>query len=430
MNPIQKALWLRSVACGLLQCSLIASLAVADDATQDVAPRHVRVIWHSDPATSATISWTTSSAGSYSRVKLRSDGDGKQPDAWQTIECQRSEQYASTLATGPAPFTHHTKLTGLKPATTYRLVCQTDKAASPEYHFTTAPDDDRPIAILFGGDSRSGLRERQQVNRMLARLAQEQIAAQRPTILALAHGGDFIVHGRKLDQWLRWLADHELTASPDGRLLPVIPTRGNHDMGPLFNQVFGFPKNDGNYYAVNLNVQTRLATLNTEISTAGEQRDWLAKELADNRWRSRWYLAQYHKPAFPAVKIPSGSLTNWVPLFDEYRLNLVCEADGHNIKRTPPIHELKMAEDGVVYIGEGGLGVGQRTPKTNRWYLQPTADKCGAGHHVHLLTFFADRMNCKVIRLGGELFDEFNLAPRSNPKQAKKTTTEASVVTQ
>ena len=210
---------------------------------------------------------------------------------------------------------------------------------------------------------------------MMARMVAEQTAAGRPEILALAHGGDFIVNGPDLGQWLVWLDNHELTTGDDGRLLPLIPTRGNHDMGPIFNQVFDFPTDDENYYALSLGSELRLATLNTETSTAGDQREWLASELAANRWNHRWYVCQYHKPAFPAVKVPSGALTNWVPLFEEYQIDLACEADGHVIKRTAPIRDMKIDPAGVVYIGEGGLGVGQRTPKTHRWYLQPTAEQ-------------------------------------------------------
>lgn len=399
-----------------------ASYTQAEDAAADTQPRNVRTIWRTNPATSAIISWETTGLGEGSLVKVR-PADSQE---WTTVECHRNEQYAAKLESGPAPFVHHAQLTGLTPATKHQIVCQTSDQESREFYFFTAPGDDRPVALLFGGDSRSGLKERQEVNRMIDRLVTEQTAAKRPAIIAFAHGGDFIVDGKKLDQWLRWLADHQQTGHQDGRLLPLIPTRGNHDAGPLYNQVFDFAEDNENYFATNLTSQIRIATLNTEASMAGDQRDWLENELKAERWDHRWYLAQYHRPAFPAVKLPSGALINWVPLFDQYSLDLVCEADGHNIKRTPPIRNLKIDKTGVVYIGEGGLGVGQRTPLTHRWYLQPTAEHCSSGHHLHLLTFDKVRLNVKVIRLNGELFDEFNLEPRTRPaktasaKQAKR----------
>lgn len=385
-------------------------LGVTHASADPAAPRHVRAVWTSDPATTVAMLWTTDQLGESNAVSYR------QSDAseWNTIDCNRNEPF-NGVAT---PCMHHAKLTALKPATKYHVVCQTDGQKSREFYFTTAPDDGREVSLLFGGDSRSGLEARKQVNRMMARMVAEQTVAERPEILALAHGGDFIVNGTKLDQWLVWLDHHQLTTGDDGRLLPIIPARGNHDMGPLFNQVFGFPNLDENYYAVSLNAQVRLATLNTETSTAGTQRDWLAGELKQHRWRHRWYLAQYHKPAFPAVKIPSGALSNWVPLFEQYQLDLVCEADGHAIKRTPPIRNMKVDPEGVVYIGEGGLGVGQRTPKTNRWYLQDTADACGAAHHVHLLTFREQQLDVRVVEVNGNVFDEFTLTARKPPTAA------------
>lgn len=218
--------------------------------------------------------------------------------------------------------------------------------------------------------------------------------------------------GRKLQQWSEWLDDHQLTTGSDGRLLPIIPARGNHDIGPLFDEVFAFPPLDGDYYTTDLSPQVRLTTLNTEISTAGDQQDWLEQELAENRRKFRWYVAQYHRPAFPAVKSPSNAYSTWVPLFEKYRVDLVCEADGHNIKRTSPILNNAIHPDGVVYIGEGGMGVGQRSPKTDRWYLKEVADKNSEGDHIHLLTFYPDRLDVRVVRLGGETFDNFQIAPR------------------
>lgn len=412
--------WISQVAKMTLlvtSVAMLSSCASQAEPTDSAAPRHVRVIWHSDPATSAIVSWTTTEPGSKHLVKLRAESQ----EDWTTVECQRNEQFGGELKGQPVPYAHHTTLTDLQPATRYAVICESDGKPSREYYFFTAPDDDRPVSLLFGGDSRSGIEQRKNINRMMARMVAEQQAAGRPPIIALAHGGDYIVNGTVLELWLAWLDNHELTTGDDGQLLPIIPARGNHDMGPIFNQVFAFPERDENYYAVSLSGDVRLATLNTETSTAGDQRDWLAKELADERWNHRWYVAQYHKPAFPAVKVPSGALTNWVPLFEQYQINLACEADGHAIKRTPPVKGVKVDPEGVVYIGEGGLGVGQRTPKTNRWYLQDTAEHCGSAHHVHLLTFRKEGLDGKVIKLDGEVFDEFTIEPRTAPQVSADT---------
>lgn len=104
------------------------------------------------------------------------------------------------------------------------------------------------------------------------------------------------------------------------------------------------------------------------------------------------------------------ALPSWVPLFEKFDVDLVCEAVGRNIKRTVPIRNGRKDETGVVYIGEGGLGVRQRTPKEDRWYLKKPgmADR---GHHVQLLTFTPDKLQYRCVLLGGKVLDRHVLAP-------------------
>ncbi|MCG8584526.1 MAG: metallophosphoesterase, partial [Pirellulales bacterium] len=281
-----------------------------------------------------------------------------------------------------------------------------DGKKSPEMWFITAPEEDKAVRLLFGGDSRSGHADRRRMNRRMARILEES-----PEILALAHGGDYIVTGSNLSQWWQWMADHELTVTDNGRLLPIIPARGNHDRGPIFDEIFDFPAGDGNYYAVDVSPQVQLVTLNTETSMAGDQKKWLESQLASARPERRWVIAQYHRPAWPAVKRPSSARQHAVPLFEKYNVDLVCEADGHNLKRTVPIRGGKQSADGIVYIGEGGLGVGQRTPKADRWFLQKPG-MATKGHHVHVLTFNPDRLDVKAIGMDGSTLDQYTREPR------------------
>jgi len=390
---------------------LVASILFASLASQrfvcaeDTKPSQWRLVWNTDPATSATLCWNTKVAGQTHRVLLRQDGSSDQ----QAVPAQRNGRYTTNE---PDLFFHHALLSALQPATKYYVVCESDGQKSREFYFLTAPAEDVPLALVFGADSRSGHEARQKMNAMLARMLHESQQPGRVRILALAHGGDFIYDARRLDQWAQWMTDHELTVTVDGQLLPIIPARGNHDGGKIFNEVFAFPPEDQNFYAVDLGPEVRLLTLNTETSLAGDQRLWLETDLAAARPKRRWLLAQYHRPAFPAVKVPWLNLVHWVPLFEKYNLDLACEGDGHNIKRTPPLRDFKIQHGGVVYIGEGGLGVGQRSPKTGRWYLNTPLAKTGEGHHVQLLEFGPEQLAYRVVLLGGEVFDEHTIPVR------------------
>ncbi|MBW3539128.1 MAG: hypothetical protein KY476_02560 [Planctomycetes bacterium] len=92
----------------------------------------------------------------------------------------------------------------------------------------------------------------------------------------------------------------------------------------------------------------------------------------------------------------------------------MCEADGHTIKRTPPIRNDRVDPTGVTYVGEGGLGVSQRTPKIEeRWWLQ-SPGKAGKGHHVIVLDFQPEQLDYRVVLLDGQkVFDRHTLTPRN-----------------
>jgi len=388
----------------------MVSQTFADAPLEGTKPAQWRLIWTSDPATSATISWSTAKSGSTHSVHFQQKDD-------KTIEGVRLAESGRHTGGETELYYHHVRLTGLEPSTAYEIQLKSDDESSPLLYFVTAPATDRSFSILHGGDSRSDQKSRRKVNAKMAQMVAESFANDDPSddILALAHGGDYIVSGPNMAQWSRWLSDHELTTGADGRLLPVIPARGNHDKGKPFNEIFGFPDDDRNYYAIDIGPQVRFVTLNTETSTAGDQAKWLDGELGKSRPNHRWLLTQYHRPAYPAVKSPSTALQSWVPLFEKHNIELVCEADGHNIKPTEPIRNNNVDETGVVYIGEGGLGVPQRTPKNERWYLQ-SPGMSDQGNHVFVLTFTEEALNGKCVLDNGTVRDTFSRPVRKQNK--------------
>ena len=398
----------------LLLAFLVALPAAAQDDRDALAGKRLkvegttpvqwRVIWTDNPHVKATVSWSTAKEGSSHVVHFGTKpAKGKHSAYTKKIAAQRNGQYTGS----PEIYYHHATITGLKPDTTYYFVMASDKNVSRELHFRTAPGKSAPFKLIHGGDSRSNPDRRRRVNRLIA-----ELAARDPSILAFAHGGDYIVKGTKLDQWHTWMSDHEVSVTDKGRILPIIPARGNHERsGPQYDEVFNTPGGEGkNYFTTNLGPDLVLVTLNSNISTAGDQAKFLEASLRANA-KVRWQLAQYHRPVYPAVKTPSGNKKDWVPIFEKYNLDLACEADGHCIKRTVPIRNEKPDPTGVVYIGEGGLGVGQRTPKKDRWYLKPPA-KTGSEDHVFVLSFSARALEMTVVLANGKLFDRYLMKPR------------------
>lgn len=357
-------------------------------------PAQWRVVWTEDPARRATVSWTTAEAGQVHRVHYdaRSRGGRLSEYAHVTPAARNGAYTIDDQEVAPPAYFHHAVLTDLPPSSRVHFVVESDGSLSPELYFVTAPEADEPFSILSGGDSRSGHLTRCVMNRLMA-----ELVAESPEILALAHGGDYVYDGSKWTMWSDWLSHYELTVGPDGRVLPIVPARGNHDLGPLFDQVFDAPGVDGRaYYATRLSPSVALVTLNSEISAAGDQAEWLGDTLAELRPTVRWLLATYHRPIWPAVKSPSSAKPHWAPLFERHDVDLVLESDGHCMKRTVPIRDDARDPTGVVYLGEGGLGVRQRRPRDDRWYLhEPGMTR--SGHHVIRIDFAADGLRSRFL---------------------------------
>jgi hypothetical protein len=394
----------------------IGSMAIAE-----IQPQNPRVVWLRDPATTAMICWNTNELGSEHRVHVHEHGAAGGDVT--TFDSTRDRKFSYVKDDEQPLFFHHAEVTGLKPGTRYDIQVVSDGQSSPRYYFVTAPGGETAFSLLFGGDSRTGHENRRKMNAMMSELVARTADSPDPAdrIIALMHGGDYVESGTKFKQWKRWMADHDLTIGPDNRILPIIPARGNHDRGRLFCQAFGFDSKDShNWYAQSFGGLLSVVTLNTESSIAGKQAKWLGDQLKKNRANHRWLIVQYHRPAYAAVKWPSGALIYWVPRFENHNVDLVCEADGHNIKRTMPIRKGKPHPEGVVYIGEGGLGVPQRTAKKSRWYIK-SPGMADSGHHVQRLRFEPHQLTYECLLLGGEIRDTATLLPRG-AKTAAATT--------
>jgi acid phosphatase type 7 len=311
-----------------------------------------RIIWQDDPSASAVIAWNQASGDNpvlYLDVndfgtKTSEYGLKKRPDHIQ-------------LAKGMA--NHFVRLQGLIPNMTYYFIIKDSEGLSQRMFFTTAPNKpDQRLSIIAGGDSRNHQEARRDANLLVSKL--------RPHCVMF--GGDFTERDTP-EQWQEWLDDWQLTISRDGRVTPIIVTRGNHEeSNQTLTDLFDLNKPDA-YYAINLGGNlVRIYTLNTLIPVGGEQRDWLEEDLRANG-HVTWKLVQYHHPMRPHTQRKAeknDQVTYWAPLFHKYNVNLVVECDAHVVKSTFPIRPdngpgsdqgfIRDDAAGTVYVGEGCWG--------------------------------------------------------------------------
>ena len=379
-------------------------------ALKGTTPAQWRVIWTGDASREATISWTTAEPGKKHIVYYGTEPGGKAGRLSKSQECHSNGRYTIKQPKPPkviAPaFYHHARITNLLPDTRYYFRLESDGERSREFYFRTAPADGTEFSLIHGGDSRSGHANRCRMNLRIA----EQ-AASDPSVLAFAHGGDYIVSGTKWEQWRLWLSQHELMTLEDGRVLPIIPTKGNHDSGVIYFEVFDLVEETERWHTTMLGKDVALVTLDTNSPGGGPQAEWLESELKRLRAEVRWLIVQYHRPMYPAVKGPAPHAPIFCPLFDQFNVDLALESDGHCMKRTVPIRAGKKDPTGIVYVGEGGLGVGQRKTDNDRWYIKD-GGKAGSAHHVMRLDFQPESLRVRFVLMDGSAWDDHTIKAR------------------
>ena len=223
------------ISISLLFSCLVVPISLADEAElKGTLPAHYRVTWTEDPSERATISWSTLKPADKHFIRYRVKGSSDK-------EATLAAETGKYIGGDENLYFYHAKMKKLKAETAYEFQIYSDEHKSKVFYFTTAPDDDRPLSIFSGGDSRTDRKERRRVNEMLAQMVEDSYANKDPAddLVALAHGGDYIIKGSNLEQWTDWMSAYELTIGPDGRMLPIIPARGNHDGGKIFNDLFG-----------------------------------------------------------------------------------------------------------------------------------------------------------------------------------------------
>jgi len=307
------------------------------------APTFVRLSYTDDTATTMTVSWNTT-ANATSEVQYgTSSGSYGQTVTGSVIQANAGLGYI-----------HEATLKGLSPNTKYFYIAgSTADGFSAESTFTTGPNadpscgsfkfaflaDNRPDPIFKGGENWPQI--------------MAQAAAQGPAFML--NGGDLVVDGDQIDQWLALLGWTE----PVAKDIPFMPAMGNHDTGPgsgdtaNYNQIFALPRSTGpsssgteDYYYFTYGNAIFVA-LSTESFKGGsipfaDQAAWLDQVLTNNP--KKWKFVYYHKPtytaevAFSISHPPNEENQNaaLVPIFDKHHVDVVFTSHNHWFERFEP----------------------------------------------------------------------------------------------
>ena len=358
-----------------------------------------------------------------------------------------AEWSRATGAAAQMPFTnrmvHTVEITSLRGDTLYefrlgRLTTRdTDgtflfQPHGPVQKFRTLPATlSRPVRFVSGGDIYGGTSPDLMSN--MCKVA----AAQDPEFAML--GGDIAYvnnEPKAASRWFDFFRVWQTTmVTKDGRMIPVVPAIGNHEVhgdtylirggapnrgvspnrAIFFYTLFAFPGRPG-YNVLDAGNYLSLVALDSFHSNPvpGPQTDWLRDTLAKRR-NVPYVVPFYHVPAYPSVRSFSGAISvairaNWVPLFDEANVRFALEHHDHAYKVTHPLRGGERNPAGTRYLGDGAWAVNTRP--TTGTEKAPYLERAHSKNHVFVATLHPDRAEFIAVDDKGAEFDRFSIPAR------------------
>ncbi|MCI0381766.1 MAG: metallophosphoesterase family protein [Chlamydiae bacterium] len=364
--------------------------------------------WQGDPSTTMDIRWFE--GGNIHQLYVRKKGENN----W----LRKIAHYQPLKYNGIA----YVELADLEEDTTYEFHFSEGEKI---YEFRTLPSSlDRTICCGIGGDL---LFKEASFRKMGAAVAKSD-----PDFVIV--GGDIAYTERRKNSWKnlrrerkkieKWKHFFELwkeTMIHEGRVIPLIPVAGNHDIRKrkkidgLFYRIFAFPEKNISYrnFDIGKTISFFLLDSNHSHPIEKHQKDWLHWSLYSHQ-SYHYKIPIYHIAAYPSAKkanfnapTPKKIRTHWVPLFEKYQVQVAFENHNHTYKRTYPLLKNRIDPSGVIYLGDGAWGVDPRPVKTSAFYLAE-AKKINM---IWLARFTGEKCFLEAVDIDGKVIDALTIVP-------------------
>lgn len=375
-------------------------------------PIALYLTWQRSPQTTMTVHWITA---------LDREDDTIEYQQVNSSEWLKTKGSHIRAPEGYPFFIHTAELKELKPATDYRFRTGFDGF---EYKFVTMPESlTEPLTFVVGGDV-----FQKNFNTFIK--MNKQVAARNPKFaviggdIAYTYLGSYGIAAERIQRWVDFFkAWKETMVDSSGRLIPILPAIGNHEVKGGFDktnaQAQGFyaffssmPGAQG-YNLVDFGSYLTIILLDSGHThpIEGEQQSWLYYALKD-RTHIPHKFAVYHVPAYPCVrKFNDGGSPQirkfWCPAFEEFGLSAAFEHNDHAYKRSHPMTAGKIDPKGILYMGDGGWGIPDpRRPKKPSEV--PYIAKSMQTQNAIFTTIYPDKKRFyQVIDLNGQIIDEY-----------------------
>lgn len=370
-------------------------------------PDRICLTWPGNPATTAAISWRTSTGISKGLIEFseatRAPYD---PRRAQRLDA-RSTQFSTPA--GPCRM-HRVRLSNLKPDTLYQYRVGDGPNWSEWMQFRTASAERKPFQFIYLGDTQNDIFSQ------VPRVARAAIL-DCPDALFMAHGGDLVDLAERDDQWSEFfMAYAHWTAT-----IPQLAIPGNHDysssggtrtLSSHWKHYFQYPavdlpNLDQTVYTIDV-MGVRFIGLNS-MDGMQQQIPWMEKVLQNNP--NPWTVVMFHHPLYSSGSGRDSTSRRrlWEPIFSKYNVDLILQGHDHTYARTRLIREGKGAtNNGSVYL------TSVAGPKMYKLSLSDLHVSGAARSQMYqVISVEGDRLRLDAKTVDGVLHDSFEIVKKS-----------------
>ncbi|EIW19562.1 MULTISPECIES: purple acid phosphatase family protein [Pelosinus] len=358
-----------------------------------------------------TISWKTAKFGEPGNLEIRP----KQSENIIKVNAEAVELPAYNGGKHFGIYTAH--ITNLTAGTEYEYRISVGKRQSAWMEFKTEPESTSFKALIFGDSQSLDYKD-------WAKTAQTAWEKNGDAAF-FVNMGDLVDNGQDEWQWNAWFnGGAKLFAA-----IPVVPVMGNHETYSLdwkmakpdyYLSLFALPANglaglERFAYSYDYG-DVHFIVLNTQLNELQEwypdlleqQQRWLAKDLS--KTQKKWKVVLMHRGIWTHPF--NGPLDvigqTFVPVFDQYHVDLVFTGHVHSYARTKALKNGNPDPDGTIYISTGRSGdrVWDKSPQKpmDELYYNPL-------DMPNYLVFEAshDALKVTAFKQNGEIIDQTEL---------------------
>ena len=355
--------WFRTWAMG--KAEQARGAAIHYDLLDEVEARNIRQVMTADPAHSRVIMWQSDYAVKEPVLEYRMEGK----ENGETVPVQ-AEKFTDG---GKNTWIYRARISGLEPGKTYGYRIRDGKKATAWMSLKAFAGN--TFKALVFPDSQSA--------DYSAWKATAQPAWQRnQDAQFFVNMGDLVDNGQDASQWNAWFD----VVEPMAEKIPMATTVGNHETYDLnwkvrrpeaYMKLFNLPQNGyaqypNRFYSFTVG-DVHFVVLDTvfsemkdlEPNLEQDEIQWFRKDMEQNR--QKWNIVVMHKDPLRYAFNPATGRTGrdegieqegkvWMPLFDEYGIDLVLSAHLHTYRNRGHIRDFRHKPDGPLYILTGVAG--------------------------------------------------------------------------